>query len=99
MAEFYDFDRANARLPELRDLLLSLQALKGEVAQLRDRIVELNAPVIAAAAAGMAPDAAVTVLAPAASSLRAVTIAAGALAGIVTLPAIAVHDMVAVPAP
>ena len=52
MAEFYDFDRANARLPELRDLLLSLQALKGEVAQLRDRIVELNAPVIAAASAG-----------------------------------------------
>jgi len=52
MAEFYDFDRANARLPELSDLLLSLQSLKGEVVQLRDRIVELNAPVIAAAVAG-----------------------------------------------
>lgn len=44
MPDFYDFDTANARLPELRETLLSLRALKAEVASLRDRIVELNAP-------------------------------------------------------
>ncbi len=44
MPDFYDFDTANARLPELRETLLSLRALKAEVATLRDRIVELNAP-------------------------------------------------------
>lgn len=42
--DFYDIDRANDRLPELRESLLSLGALKSEVAALRDRIVELNAP-------------------------------------------------------
>jgi hypothetical protein len=42
--DFYDFDLANARLPELRETLLSLRALKSEVATLSDRIVELNAP-------------------------------------------------------
>lgn len=42
--DFYDIDRANDRLPELRESLLSLRALKSEVAALRDRIVELNAP-------------------------------------------------------
>ena len=60
MSEFYDFDRANERLPELRDLLPSLQSLKGEVVQLRDRIVELNAPVIAARAAGTPAEARIT---------------------------------------
>jgi hypothetical protein len=44
MPDFYDFDRANERLPELRESLLSLRALKSEVTALRDRIVELNAP-------------------------------------------------------
>jgi hypothetical protein len=44
MPDFYDFDRANARLPELRETLLSLRALKAEVVALRNRIVELNAP-------------------------------------------------------
>jgi hypothetical protein len=51
--DFYDFDLANARLPELRETLLSLRALKAEVATLRDRIVELNAP--QAVPGGVAP--------------------------------------------
>jgi hypothetical protein len=42
--DFYDIDRANDRLPELRETLLSLRALRSEVVALRDRIVELNAP-------------------------------------------------------
>jgi hypothetical protein len=54
--DFYDIDRANDRLPELRETLLSLRALKSEVVALRDRIVELNAPVIATATAGTAVD-------------------------------------------
>jgi hypothetical protein len=41
---FYDIDRANARIPELRETLLGLRELRGEVIALRDRIVELNAP-------------------------------------------------------
>lgn len=53
MPDFYDFDLANARLPELRETLLSLRALKAEVATLRDRIVELNAP--QAVPGGVAP--------------------------------------------
>jgi hypothetical protein len=40
-------------LPELRETLLSLRALKAEVATLRDRIVELNAP--QAVPGGVAP--------------------------------------------
>jgi hypothetical protein len=42
--DFYDIDRANDRLPELRETLLSLRALRSEVVALHDRIVELNAP-------------------------------------------------------
>jgi hypothetical protein len=44
VSDFYDIDRANARLPELRETLLRLRELRGEVIALRDRIVELNAP-------------------------------------------------------
>ncbi len=47
VAEFYDIDRANARLPELRQTLLGLQSMREEVIALRDRIVDLNAPAIA----------------------------------------------------
>jgi hypothetical protein len=39
-------------LPELRQTLLSLRALKSEVATLRDRIVELNTPQAVAGAVG-----------------------------------------------
>jgi hypothetical protein len=42
--DLYNFARANDRLPELREALLSLRALKSEVVAIRDRIVELNAP-------------------------------------------------------
>jgi hypothetical protein len=45
--DFYDFERANARLPELRETLLQLRALRDEVVVVRDRIVELNAPTLA----------------------------------------------------
>lgn len=54
MPDFYDFDRANARLPELRETLLSLRALKAEVVSLRDRIVELNAPQVVGGGAASA---------------------------------------------
>ncbi len=59
VAEFYDFDRANARIPELRETLLTLRSLRVEVVGARDRIVELNAPALAggAATAPRPPDA------------------------------------------
>jgi hypothetical protein len=44
MPAFYDLDRANARLPELRETLLMLRGLRSEVIVLRDRIVALDAP-------------------------------------------------------
>ena len=47
MPDFYDFERANARLPELRETLLQLRGLRDEVVVVRDRIVELNAPAVA----------------------------------------------------
>jgi hypothetical protein len=46
MPDFYDFDRANARLPELRRTLLSLQGMREELIVLRDRIVAINAPAV-----------------------------------------------------
>ncbi|HEX7495351.1 MAG TPA: DUF2203 family protein, partial [Candidatus Limnocylindrales bacterium] len=55
MSDFYDFALANSRLPELRETLLSLRALKSEVATLRDRIVELNAPQAVAGVVASAP--------------------------------------------
>jgi hypothetical protein len=48
---FYDFDKANAKLPEVRETLLRLRAQRGEIVAMRDRIVELNAPALAGAAA------------------------------------------------
>jgi hypothetical protein len=53
--DFYDFERANARLPELRETLLQLRAMRDEVANIRDRIVELNAPAMAGGVALPAP--------------------------------------------
>jgi hypothetical protein len=48
---FYDFDKANAKLPEVRETLLRLRAQRGEIVAMRDRIVELNAPALAGPAA------------------------------------------------
>jgi hypothetical protein len=58
MPDFYDIDRANAILPELRETLIMLRGLRSEVIALRDRIVELNAPWAIAAATGSTPGAA-----------------------------------------
>ena len=44
---FYDFDRANAKLPDVRETLLRLKAQRDEIVAVRDRIVELNAPALA----------------------------------------------------
>jgi hypothetical protein len=53
VAEFYDIDRANARLPELRRNLQSLQSMREEVIALRDRIVDLNASALAGSSTGV----------------------------------------------
>jgi hypothetical protein len=44
MPDFYDIDRANARLPELRQTLGVLASLRLELIQVRDTIVALNLP-------------------------------------------------------
>jgi hypothetical protein len=44
MSDFYDIDRANARLPELRQTLQVLLSLRQELIDVRDRIVDLNLP-------------------------------------------------------
>ena len=44
MPDFYDIDRANARLPELRQTLSVLVSLRLELIQVRNRIVDLNLP-------------------------------------------------------
>jgi hypothetical protein len=49
---FYDIDRANARLPELRETLQSLRALRADLVGMRDQIVALVGPQAAAAEAG-----------------------------------------------
>jgi hypothetical protein len=54
VVDFYDIDRANARLPELTETLLLLRGLRSEVVALRDRVVELNAPWAISAASGSA---------------------------------------------
>lgn len=41
MTTFYTIDRANARVPEVRELLLLLRAQRGELIELRDRLVTL----------------------------------------------------------
>jgi hypothetical protein len=57
VVDFYNIDRANAKLPELTETLLLLRGLRAEVAALRDRVVELNAPwaISAASGAGSVP--------------------------------------------
>ena len=55
MTEFYDFDRANARIPELREMLLTLRSLREDLVAARNRIVELNAAALAGAAGVAAP--------------------------------------------
>jgi hypothetical protein len=47
MPDFFDLDRANARLPELRETLLALRTLRAELIEMRDRIVELVGPTAA----------------------------------------------------
>jgi hypothetical protein len=51
MPAFYDLDRANARLPELRETLLMLRGLRSEVIVLHDRIAALSPPQPAAGGA------------------------------------------------
>ena len=70
MPDFYDIDRANARLPELRETLLRLRDLRAEVIVLRDRIVELNAPWLVAGAGAGASSAAPTTRAEAEEETR-----------------------------
>ncbi len=55
VTEFYDIDTANAKLPEIRETLLRLADQREEVIAVRNRIVELNAPALAAASAGSPP--------------------------------------------
>ena len=55
MSEYYDFDQANARIPELREMLLTLRNLREDLVVARDRIVELNAPAMAGAVASTPP--------------------------------------------
>ena len=55
MSAFYDLDRANARLPELRETLLMLRGLRSEVIVLRDRVVALDAQAPVAGGAASTP--------------------------------------------
>jgi hypothetical protein len=54
MARFYDLDRANARIPELREILESLRSQLAELTRLRDAILERQSAVEAATEAGPA---------------------------------------------
>jgi hypothetical protein len=40
MTRFYDLDAANARLPEMREILASLRDQRGELIRLRDEVLE-----------------------------------------------------------
>jgi len=55
VSEYYDFDQANARIPELREMLLTLRNLREDLVVARDRIVELNAPAMAGAVTSTPP--------------------------------------------
>lgn len=50
MPDFFDIDAANAKLPEVRETLLRLRDQRDEIIALRDRIVAINAPMLAGAA-------------------------------------------------
>jgi hypothetical protein len=45
MARFYDVDRANARIPELRDILELLRDQRAELIRLRDLVLERQSAV------------------------------------------------------
>jgi hypothetical protein len=45
MARFYDLDRANATLPELRQILETLRGQRADLIQLRDLVLERQSPV------------------------------------------------------
>lgn len=55
MASFYTIDAANARIPEVRELLLLLRDQRDELVRLRDRLLELRVEEAADAAAEDAP--------------------------------------------
>lgn len=52
MAHFYDLDRANARIPELRDILELLRDQRAELIRLRDLVLERQSAVEAGAESG-----------------------------------------------
>ena len=49
MTRFYDLDDANARLPELREILGALRDQRGELIRLRDQVLERQEAVEAGA--------------------------------------------------
>jgi hypothetical protein len=49
VSAYFDVDRANALLPQLRETLLRLRDLRSEVVAVRDRLVELNSPLVSGA--------------------------------------------------
>src|SRR5919205_3002714 len=52
MARFYDLDRANAQIPELRDILELLRHQREELIRLRDLVLERQSRVEAATESG-----------------------------------------------
>ena len=54
MARFYDLDRANARIPELREILELLRDQRAELIRLRDLVLERQAAVEATPEPAMA---------------------------------------------
>jgi hypothetical protein len=52
MARFYDVDRANARIPELRDILELLRDQRAELIRLRDLVLERQSAVEAGTESG-----------------------------------------------
>lgn len=55
MADFYTIDAANARIPEVRELLLLLRDQRDELVRLRDRLLELRVEEAADAAVDDVP--------------------------------------------
>jgi hypothetical protein len=53
MARFYDLDRANATLPELRQILETLRGQRADLIQLRDLVLERQSAVEAGAESGL----------------------------------------------
>jgi hypothetical protein len=52
MARFYDLDRANATLPELRQILETLRGQRADLIQLRDLVLERQSAVEAGTESG-----------------------------------------------